>query len=65
MHEQQQQQQQSLMQSFADRVRAKIEALKRRGPKPEDLGSGAAERAGRAIAGRKRQIDRAVEEATR
>jgi hypothetical protein len=60
-----QQQQRQMPMSFMDRVRAKIEALKQRGPKPGDLGSGAAERAAREMSGRKRQIDQAIDEATK
>lgn len=54
-----------LPQTFADRVRAKIQALKDRGPKPEDLGSGAAERAAREARNRKSKVDQAIDEATR
>jgi hypothetical protein len=54
----------SALTSFAERVRAKIDALKQRGPKAGDLGSGMADRAAREMSGRKRRIDQAIDEAT-
>lgn len=51
--------------TLGQRVRARIEALKRLGPIPQILGTGAASNAGRDLRDRGRRIDEAVEDAQR